>query len=216
VAIVGHSGGGFIVSSYPGRYHDVVAMVQANAPSGIPSTTPAGNAAIVSATAAPAHGAQDDVFGPIGDASHDGPAPAPVEGYDYAPGPARAPCEEFDFWRAGADRAAATALCNPAKAQGTPTGETGSYATQALQVNPKLIAKTGKIPVLLAGADHDGIMPGDANALELSGWREHCGCSVSQFILKNTGHAFMAHTSLPTWVANVTRWLKAHHITPAR
>jgi dienelactone hydrolase len=66
-----------------------------------------------------------------------------------------------------------------------------------VSLNTGLIRKTGKIPVLLAGADHDTIMPGDANALELSAWQENCRCDVSQFVLTDTGHAFMAHRSLP-------------------
>lgn len=214
VAIVGHSGGGFIVSSYPGRFHDVAAMVQANAPSGLASTSPAGNAAILSATAPAPHGAQDDVFGPVGDASLDGPAPTPIDNYTYAPGPARASCEEFDLWRPGAVPAAATPLCNPANDVGTPAAETASYPTQALQTNPKLIAQTGTIPVLLAGTDHDAVMPGNANMLEYSAWRERCSCDVSHFILNNTGHAFMAHQSLPSWITHVTTWLRTKDLKP--
>lgn len=78
--------------------------------------------------------------------------------------------------------------------------------------NTALIQRTGKVPVLLAGADHDGIMPGAANALELSAWQEHCHCDVAQFVLRNTGHAFMAHTSLTRWTSNVITWLRRHHL----
>jgi pimeloyl-ACP methyl ester carboxylesterase len=210
VAIIGHSGGGFIASTYPARYHDVVAMVQADAPSGV--TAKDGNAAILSSTAPPAHGAMDDQFGVIGDSSRDDitrPAPA---GY-YYPNPDRAACEEFNFWRTGTVRTAATRLCNPVFFDPIPNGETGSYVAQAIE-NNSLITKTGNIPVLLAGADHDGIMPGDANKLELEAWQQHCGCRVSQFIVTNTGHAFAAHTSLPTWIHRVVTWLRGQHPKP--
>lgn len=211
VAIIGHSAGGFIVSSYPGRFHDVVAMVQANAPSGLQSLDPPGNAAIISATAPPAHGAQDDLYGPIGNPRHDSiPAPAP-SGYSYAFTPTRASCEEFNLWRSGAVPAVATVLCNPRNAIPTPDGEGQSLAAQA-GLNNILIPQTGRIPVLLADADHDGVMPGQANALEFSAWKEQCGCDVSQFILTNTAHAFMAHRSLSQWTRNVVTFLHAHHI----
>jgi hypothetical protein len=98
-------------------------------------------------------------------------------------------------------------MCNPANVTPYPSAETNSYVAQA-GMNQTLIPHTRKIPVLLAGADHDGIMPGDANALELSGWQEHCGCDVSQFIVKATGHAFMAHTSLVGWTRHVVAWLR--------
>jgi hypothetical protein len=103
-------------------------------------------------------------------------------------------------------KAAATALCNPAKPDAHPTAETDSYLQQAGQ-NTGLIAKTDDIPVLLAGADHDSIMPSDANALELSAWRENCACDVEQFIVKDTGHDFRGHTSLAEWTDRVVNWL---------
>jgi len=106
---------------------------------------------------------------------------------------------------------AATVVCNPADATATPSGETASFVDQAVE-NTGLIERTGKIPVLLAGADHDAVMPANANALELSGWQENCRCDVSQFTLESTGHAFMAHRSLTTWTANVVRWLRGHDI----
>jgi pimeloyl-ACP methyl ester carboxylesterase len=214
VAIVGHSSGGFITSSYPGRFRDVDAMVQANAPSGLTSTNPPGNAAVLSATAPEAHGVESDKYGPVGDPSDDGPPPAAPRGYTNAL-PDRATCEEFNLWRAGARADASTPLCNPANSSPTPEAETRSYFAQA-PVNNVLIRRTGDIPVLLAGADHDAIMPGEANALELAAWKSNCGCDVSQFIVNETGHAFMAHESLATWVHNVIRWLSSRGLTASR
>ncbi|HEV7750846.1 MAG TPA: alpha/beta fold hydrolase [Baekduia sp.] len=212
VAIIGHSAGGFIVSSYPGRYHDVVAMVQANAPSGLFSKSPAGNAALVSATAPPARGSMADEYGPIGDGWDDG-KPPPVPGLGYALGfPVRRGCEDFNFWRPGAVKDVATYTCDPANSLATPSGETASFVDQALNRNPAYIARTGDIPVLLAGADHDAIMPANANALELSAWQETCRCHVSQFILEDTGHSFMGHKSLTRWIGNVVGFLRKNDI----
>ena len=216
VAVIGHSAGGFVVSSYPARYHDVVAMVQANSPSGLTSTNPPGNAALLSATAPPPHGAQDDLYGPVGDPAGDTAPRAVRAGYSYSPGPARTDCEEFTLWRPGALAVVATPMCNPANSTATPLGESQSFLAQAMQADT-VIPQTGDIPVLLADTDHDGVMPGQANALEYSAWRDHCGCDVTQFVLRNTGHAFMAHRSVTTWVGNVVAWLGSRGVrgTPA-
>jgi hypothetical protein len=70
--------------------------------------------------------------------------------------------------------------------------------------------------VLLAAADHDAIMPANANALELSAWQEHCACHASQLILKNTGHFFMGHTSMTAWIGNVMSFLRKNDIKSDR
>jgi hypothetical protein len=125
--------------------------------------------------------------------------------------PTRTACEDFDFWRPGAVKDIATSLCDPATFTATPAGETASFIDQALQ-NTALVQRTGNIPVLLADADHDAVMPGNANALELSAWQENCHCRVSQFSLKDTGHAFMGHPSLETWTTKVVTWLRRNKI----
>jgi pimeloyl-ACP methyl ester carboxylesterase len=214
VAIIGHSGGGFIASTYPAQYHDVVAMVHANAPSGAQSANPPGNAAILSATAPTPHGAMDDKYGPMGDSSHDGSPPPAPEGYSY-PFPDRASCEEFSFWRPGGIKKIATTLCNPATFEPIPRGEPNSYYHQATE-NNVVIKQTGNIPVLLADADHDHIMPGNANELELSAWQENCGCDVSQFILKNTGHGVHGAQVAREWTTRVVAWLRAKTVKAKR
>ena len=163
----------------------------------------------------------NDQFGTVGDASGDGAAPAVPEGYTTGGLSDRAGCEEFNLWRTGAVPSVATVMCNPAGIVPYATAETDSYVQQAIR-NNSIITQTGDIPVLLAGADHDGVMPGDANALELSGWQETCNCDVTQFIVKDTGHAFMAHKSLVDWMSHVTHWLSEKgleaktpaHVTP--
>jgi len=210
VVLIGHSSGGLMVAGYPGRFHDVAAIVVANAPSGLPSVNPPGDAALLSlmgSQAAPKPG-----YVPIGSSAGDRPAPRPPAGYSN-PLPTRSSCEQFMLWRAGAMATAATVLCNPANAVATPDAETRSYPAQIL-MNLISIRATGATPVLLAGSDHDTMMPGNANALELSAWRQSCGCKVAQFVLSNTGHSFMAHRSLTLWVSDVTRWLRGRGITP--
>ena len=152
-------------------------------------------------------------YGPIGDAWTDGahpPLPGPGYAFDFA---TRTACEDFNFWRPGAVKNAATLICDPTNAIATPAGEAASFVDQAI-ANTPLIKQTGDTPVLLAAADHDGIMPGEANALERSAWREQCGCDVSQFVLKDTGHAFMAHWSLRQWTAKIARWLRQNEQHP--
>ena len=38
---------------------------------------------------------------------------------------------------------------------------------------------------------------------------------MSQYILPDTGHLFMAHKSLPAWVQHVVTFLSAHHLDPS-
>ncbi len=133
-------------------------------------------------------------YGPIGDAWNDGTLPPLRAGGGYAFDlPTRRACEDFNYWRPGAVELTATVFCNPATMVAPPRGEAASFVAQAFE-NATLIPRTGAIPVLLAQADHDGIMPADAAALELSAWQERCGCDVSQLILRDTGHAFMGTT----------------------
>ncbi len=106
--------------------------------------------------------------------------------------------------------------CNPKNFVLTPLGETNSFTNQALNVSPGLIRHTGNIPVLLADTAEEPIMPKNANQLEFSGWKENCGCRVSQFILPHTGHFFMGHGSLPRWISHVLTWLRKNNIKPAR
>ncbi|MGN6722699.1 MAG: alpha/beta hydrolase [Marmoricola sp.] len=213
VALIGHSSGGVLVAGYPGRFHDVAALVVANAPSGLVSLNPPGDAALLS-LAGSQTSTSDPHYVPVGSTAGDRPAPKPPAGYSN-PLPTRSACEQFMLWRPGALSTAATVLCNPANAVATPDAETRSYPSQIL-MNLLFIPATGATPVLLADSDHDTMMPGDANTLELSAWRQNCRCDVSQFVLTNTGHSFMSHRSVTQWVTNVTAWLRSHHLAPSR
>ncbi|HWU32290.1 MAG TPA: alpha/beta fold hydrolase, partial [Marmoricola sp.] len=155
VVIVGHSSGGLLVAGYPGRFHDVSAMVMANAPSGLPSVNPLGDAALQSALSGILPSAPRDQTGyrTIGSSTHDGPPPTAGPGYTN-PLPTRETCENFMLWRTGAVPAAATVLCNPAKAVPTPSAEVNSYPAQIL-LDQVLVPRTGQTPVLLADSAHD-------------------------------------------------------------
>lgn len=214
VALIGHSAGGFIVAGYPGTYHDVAAMIQADAPSGELALSPPGDPALGALTGAGSgDDSQDDRYGPIGDPSGDGnPTPASSD-YTYAFS-TRAGCENFFFWRAGAVPAVATAACRPQEFTPTPQGEVPSYVDQAAE-NIALIRQTGDTPVLLTSGAQDPILPSDQAHQELAAWQENCGCDVSQLILPDTGHLFMGHRSLVQWTTYVVAWFRAHDFAAA-
>jgi hypothetical protein len=68
------------------------------------------------------------------------------------------------------------------------------------------------------GREHRFILLDRAAPASAFYWDEtaHCGCAVSQFIVPNAGHMFMAHKSLPIWINHVVRWLRVHGLSPRR
>lgn len=80
--------------------------------------------------------------------------------------------------------------------------------------NIPLIKQIGPgIPVLLTSGDHDVIVPPASAKAELAFYQANCGCDVSQLILPDTGHLFMAHKSLPIWIRYVVHWLHSRGIS---
>jgi hypothetical protein len=70
------------------------------------------------------------------------------------------------------------------------------------------IARVGPgLPVLLAYEDRDFFFDQDSNAAETAYWTGHCGCDVSSWTQAQTGHALIAHRSMPTFVSEVLAWL---------
>ena len=187
VAIIGHSAGGWIVAGYPGKYHDVSAMVQADITGGAPLAT-----------------------GPDTHIALDPNHP------DYLVFFATSQdCRTFDIYPPGAVRSVANIACTPPFVD-SPLGELsnipGIYAE-----NLALIKQIGpSIPVLLSSGDHDVIVPPATAKADLAFYRANCGCHVSQLILPDTGHLFMAHRSLPIWVHHVVHWLREHGVSPRR
>ncbi|MBV9797022.1 MAG: alpha/beta fold hydrolase [Solirubrobacterales bacterium] len=187
VVIVGHSAGGWIVAGYPGKYHDVAAMVQADITAGTPLATGPDTHLMVD----PNHPDYFQFFGTSQD------------------------CRAFDIYAPGAVPSVARLACTPPFVD-SPLGELsdipGIYAE-----NIPLIKKIGStIPVLLTSGDHDVIVPPANAKAELAFYKASCGCDVSQLILPNTGHLFMAHRSLPIWVHYVVHWLRAHGLSADR
>ena len=61
-------------------------------------------------------------------------------------------------------------------------------------------------PVLMAWADHDFFFP-EGN--ETQYWKAHCSCDVETWTQRESGHAFVAHKSMPTFTAAVVDWLSS-------
>lgn len=188
VVIIGHSAGGAIVQGYPGEYHDVAAMVQAN-------YSNQGMGAIV----------QQQITNVV--------APALAKGEDYVPFFAnRQQCLNFDIYTPGEVASVAKLACNPANFVLTPAGEfTGFTALE--QENNQFIKTTGSIPVLLTYGDHDAAFPPNTTQADYQYWQTNCaGCDVTEWYEPSSGHLFMAHQSMPQWVNEVVSWLASRGI----
>jgi pimeloyl-ACP methyl ester carboxylesterase len=193
VVIVGHSAGGGIVEGYPGTYHDVAAMVQADWSSFPPLS------------GAPAPSVPPEVGQQL------------TAGKDYIAFFAnRQECESFNQYAPGAVARAVRVACNPRAFVATPAGEFLGFP-QLTAHNLAAIKATGRIPVLLTWGDHDYIFPPDSAAAEYKYWVDNCpGCDVTATFLPRTGHLFMVHRSLTDWVRDVTGWLRSRGVSPAR
>ena len=190
VVIIGHSAGGAIVQGYPGEYHDVAAMVQAN-------YSNQGSGAVV----------QQQITNVV--------APALAKGDDYVPFFAnKQQCVQFNFYPPGEVQRVLNIACNPANFVLTPAGEfTGFTALE--QQNNQFIKTTGTTPVLLTYGDHDAAFPPSTTQADYQYWTTNCsGCDITEWYEPNSGHLFMAHTSMPQWVHEVVSWLASRGISP--
>jgi pimeloyl-ACP methyl ester carboxylesterase len=185
VVVVGHSAGGLVVAGYPGQYHDVNAMIQADISASKPTT------------------------------------PAPGGGFNPQPGhpdyfqffQTRQDCETFNAFGPGVVNYVVNIACAPPFVL-TPVGEITGL-DQTYTDNATYIPKIGpRIPVLLTSGAQDTTDPPAAANDDFAYYRSHCHCSVSQSVLANTGHMFMAHKSLPAWIQRVVTWLSAHDVKP--
>ncbi|MGZ4184797.1 MAG: alpha/beta fold hydrolase [Solirubrobacteraceae bacterium] len=185
VVVVGHSAGGLVTAGYPGRYHDVNAMIQADISASKPTT------------------------------------PAPGGGFDPQPGHVdyfqffrtRQDCETFNAFAPGVVRYVLNVACAPPFVL-TPVGELTGL-DQAYADNATYIPKIGpRIPVLLTSGAQDTTDPPNAADQDYAYYRSHCHCSVARYVVPNTGHLFMAHKSLPSWIQHVVTWLSAHGVKP--
>jgi pimeloyl-ACP methyl ester carboxylesterase len=185
VVVVGHSAGGLVVAGYPGQYHDVAAIVQADISASKP-TTPAPGGSV-------------------------NPPPGHVDYFQFFR--TRQDCETFNAFTPGVVRYVLNIACAPPSVL-SPVGEVTGL-DQAYADNATYIPKIGSlIPVLLTSGAQDTTDPPAAANQDFAYYRSHCHCSVSQYVLPNTGHLFMAHRSLPAWIQHVVTWLSAHQLKP--
>lgn len=188
VVIIGHSAGGAIVQGYPGEYHDVAAVVQAN-------YSNQGSGAVV----------QKQITNVV--------EPALAAGDDYVPFFAnRQQCVQFNIYQPGAVTQVVNIACDPTHFVLTPAGEfTGFTALE--QENDQFIKTTGNIPVLLTYGDHDAAFPPSTTQADYQYWITNCPtCDVTRWYEPNSGHLFMAHLSMPQWVNKVVSWLASRGI----
>jgi pimeloyl-ACP methyl ester carboxylesterase len=195
VVIIGHSAGGWIVAGYPGEYHDVAAMIQAD---------------INGSNAQPPPGT---------------PPPPPSQGGGFTPDPSHPDyfeffqtsqnCQDFNTYPPGEVAYVVQIACTPPFLD-SPFGEITDIAAMYAE-NDTSIAMIGpSIPVLLtSGAEDTTDPPVDADA-DYAYYKQHCGCDVSQLLFANTAHLFMVHQSLPVWLNDVVGWLSSRGVRPAR
>ena len=194
VVIIGHSAGGWVVAGYPGEYHDVAAMIQADI-----SGSAGGSAA-----------------SPLGGSSSGGgftPDPSHPDYFEFFQTTQN--CLDFNTYPPGVVQYAANIACTPPFLD-SPYGEIADLGAMYAE-NDAYISMIGpSIPVLLTSGEEDTTDPPSSADADYAYYKAHCGCDVSQVLLPNTAHLFMVHQSLPTWVDDVVNWLTAHGLPGTR
>ena len=191
VIIIGHSAGGWTVAGYPGEYHDVAAMIDADI---------SGSAG--GSTSSPLGGSlSGGGFTP--DASH-------PDYFEFFQTPQD--CLDFNTYTPGVVQYAAQIVCT-SPFPDSPYGDILDLGAMYAQ-NDAYIAMIGpSIPVLLTSGENDTTDPPSSAVADYDYYKAHCGCDVSQLLLPNTAHLFMVHTSLPIWVNYVVNWLTSHGLS---
>jgi pimeloyl-ACP methyl ester carboxylesterase len=194
VVIIGHSAGGWIVSGYPGTYHDVAAMIQTDIDgSGAqpPPGTPIPPGPTISIVPDPSHPDYFEFF------------------------QTRQDCENFNVYPPGEVAYVVQIACNPPFLD-SPFGEIQDFGVKFAQNDAAINAIGPSIPVLLTSGDHDGVDPPVDAQADYAYYQQHCGCDVTQLLVPDTAHLFMVHQSLPLWVNYVVGWLGTKGLAPAR
>ena len=187
VVIIGHSAGGWIVAGYPGTYHDVSAMIQADIDgSGAPpppgSPPPPRRRAV---------------------ASRRIPTIPTTSSSSRRARTARTSTRIRRARSRTSSRLRARLRSSTHRLARSTTSRSSSPQNDAAI---KTIGSS--IPVLLTSGDQDTTDPPvDADA-DYAYYKQNCGCDVSQLLLGNTAHLFMVHQSLPVWVNDVVGWLR--------
>jgi pimeloyl-ACP methyl ester carboxylesterase len=190
VVIVGHSAGGWVVAGYPGQYHDVAAMVEAD----------------ISGSAG---GSGSSPLG--GSSSGGGFTPDPSHPDYFTFFQTTQNCFDFNTYAPGLVQYAAQIACTPPYLD-SPFGEIVDLGAMYAQNDAEIAMIGPSIPVLLTSGEQDTTDPPSSAKADYAYYRAHCGCDVSQLLLPNTAHLFMVHRSLPTWVDHVVNWLAAHRL----
>ena len=195
VVIIGHSAGGWIVAGYPGEYHDVAAMIQADI-NGSDAQPPAGTPAAASVDRRRVH-----------------PGPQPPRLLRVLPD--HAELRGLQHLPAGRGR-----LRRPDRLHAAVPGfavRRDHRHRRDVRGERRLDREIGpSIPVLLTSGEQDTTDPPvDADA-DYAYYKQHCGCDVSQLLFPNTAHLFMVHQSLPVWLNDVVGWLSSRGVRPPR
>jgi pimeloyl-ACP methyl ester carboxylesterase len=192
VAIIGHSAGGWIVAGYPGRFHDVKAMIQTS----------------INGSGSPPEG-EDDV--PPSQGGGFTPNEQHPDYFEFFQ--RRQDCEAFNIHPPGAVRYVVDIACRPPFLI-SPFGEIAAIG-QTIEENRRYISQIGAgTAVMLSSGDHDTTAPPADARGDYRYYRENCGCDVTQHIIPSTGHLFMAHRSLAPWIEHVAGWLSSRGLPP--
>ena len=186
VVIVGHSAGGLVVAGYPGQYHDVAAMIQADISASKPTT--------------PAPGGGFN------------PQPGHVDYFQFFQ--TRQDCETFNAFGPGVVKYVLNIACTPPFIP-SPFGEITDLGAM-LAENDAAISQIGPgTPVLLAAGDHDTTAPPEKVDADFKYYKAHCNCDVSRYTIQKSGHLWQVHASLQQTVDEFVSWLSAHGLPPA-
>jgi pimeloyl-ACP methyl ester carboxylesterase len=188
VIIIGHSAGGWVVAGYPGQYHDVAAMIEADI-----SGSVGGSAS-----------------SPLGGSSSGGnytPDPAHPDYFDFFS--TEQDCLNFNTYTPGAVQYVVKIACTPPYLA-SPYGEIADLPAMYAQNDAEIAMIGPSIPVLLTSGDQDTTDPPSSAQADYAYYKQHCGCDVSQLFLPSTAHLFQVHSSLASWVDYVVNWLASH------
>ena len=189
VVIIGHSAGGWVVAGYPGQYHDVAAMIQADIPAS-------------SATL-------------LGQSSGGGFTPDPDHPDYFQFFQTTQNCLDFNTYPPGVVQYVVDIACAPPFLD-SPFGEITDLAVMYAQ-NDVYISMIGpSVPVLLTSGEEDTTDPPSSADADYTYYQQHCGCDVTQLLLPDTAHLFMVHQSLPIWLNYVVGWLSDRGVQPTR
>jgi pimeloyl-ACP methyl ester carboxylesterase len=194
VVIIGHSAGGWVVAGYPGEYHDVAAMVEADI-----SGSAGGSAS-----------------SPLGGSSSGGeftPDPSHPDYFEFFQ--TQQNCQDFNTYTPGIVEYVARIACTPPYLD-SPYGEIADLGAMYAQNDADISMIGPSIPVMLTSGEQDTTDPPSSAQADFAYYKAHCGCGVTQLLLPDTAHLFMVHRSLPTWVDHVVNWLASHGLSATK